>query len=537
LKKNKLLLYFFAVLSLASCAKRGSISGGIKDTIPPVLKSSFPKNFNTEFSGNTIKLSFDEYVKLKNINKQLVISPPLSKNPQILPLNASKFVTITFLDSLRPNTTYCLNFGQAIEDNNEGNPLSNFKYVFSTGTFIDSLSIKGNVGDALEKKISNVATIMLYELNEKHNDSAVYKKNPSYIAFSDEKDASFKIENIKAGQYYLVAVEDKASNYRFDPKTEKIAFRKNAITIPNDSVFELKMFKEIGKFQINKPTQSSGCSATIGYEGDIKGAEFKLRKGNNVIPSVITKIPKKDSLQIWFNPLKIEKSEVDSLHLSAVKGNYSKDYTFKVKAQKHDSLSVTSLNGRTLSLQDDFLLRPNLPLAKVDESKISLQKKDSTSVPFKVENDILNMTVKILFQKEPLEQYRLRVQPESFVDFIGQTNRKPFEITVETKNISDYGNLRLTLENVKQFPIIIELTDKDGNVKYSFYSLTSSEIDFNLIEPNQYSLRVIYDTNSNKIWDSGNYLEKRQPEDVIHFPKDIDVRANWDVQQTFSLSK
>ncbi|MBL0014551.1 MAG: Ig-like domain-containing protein [Flavobacterium sp.] len=524
-------------MSFVGCAKRGSISGGLKDTIPPVLTMSFPKNFSTEFSSKSIKLTFDEFVKLKNVNKQLIISPPLSKTPQILPTTASKSITINFLDSLRTNTTYSLNFGKSIEDNNEGNPYPQFKYVFSTGKYIDSLSIKGTVKDALDKKPSSITTVMLYEMTETRKDSAVYNQNPSYIAFSLEQDASFKIDNIKAGKYFLVAVDDKSSNYRFEPKTEKIGFRKTAITIPNDSLFEIKLFKEVPKLKTFKPSQSSGCSAVIGFEGDAKDAKLTLKRGEEMLSSIITKVPKKDSLQIWFKPFKLEKSAVDSLQLSIVKDSYTKDFTFKIKAQKQDSLTISAISSKILPLNEKFLLRTNLPISRIDESKISLIKKDSTSVPFKVEYDELNLTLKVNFQKDPLEKYSLKFLPESVVDFTGQSTKKLLKFDLETKNISDYGNLRLNLENVKQFPVIIELTDKNGEVKYFDYSESSTQIDFNLIEPALYALRLIYDENKNKIWDSGNYLDKKQPENVIYFPKDIDVRANWDVQQTFILKE
>lgn len=530
-------VFFFGVLliALASCAKRGSISGGLKDTIPPTLKSSFPNNYSTEFSGNSIRLNFDEYVKLKDVNKQLIISPPQSKSPQITPLTASKTVTISFLDSLRPNTTYSLNFGKSIEDNNEGNPLAQFKYVFSTGKYIDSLTIKGSIKDALEKKSSSPVTIMLYEINEKHTDSAVYKDNPSYIAFSQEADASFIIDNIKAGKYQLVALEEKSANYRFNPKTEKIGFRKTPITIPNDSVFELKLFKEIGKLRINLPSQSSACSAIIGYEGNAIGSQFTLKKGAESIPFIVSKIPKKDSLQIWFKPFKIEKADVDSLHLTAVNGDYRKDFTFKIRAQKRDSLNLSLITPRILPLNEDLLLRTNIPIAAVDETKISLIKKDSTIVPIKLEYDELNLIYKVIFTKDPLEKYTFKLPEECLTDFTGKTNTKPMVFEVETKNTSDYGNLRVEVENLKQFPVIVELTDKDGVVKYSAYSIDKSQIDFNLIEPNLYTLRLIYDTNGNKVWDPGNYLDQKQPEDVIYFPKELDVRANWDVQQSFIL--
>lgn len=115
---------------MASCAKRGSITGGLKDTIAPSLKMSFPENFSTNFNEKQIKLEFDEIVILKTLSKQLVISPPMKNEPLIIPTTASKYITIKIKDTLKPNTTYSFNFGQSITDNNEGNPLNQFKYVF-----------------------------------------------------------------------------------------------------------------------------------------------------------------------------------------------------------------------------------------------------------------------------------------------------------------------------------------------------------------------------------------------------------------------
>ena len=537
MKKTQTFLYFLFTLILVGCAKRGSISGGLKDTIPPILEMSIPKNFSTEFSSKSIKLTFDEFVKLKNINKQLIISPPLSKNPQILPSTASKSITINFLDSLRTNTTYSMNFGQSIEDNNEGNPYPQFKYVFSTGKFIDSLSIQGTIKDALELKPTATITVMLYEVNEKYEDSSIFKVNPNYIAFSLEKDSSFKIDNIKAGKYVLVALDDKSSNYRFDPKTEKIGFWNTAITVPNDSLFEIKLFKETPKLKLFKPTQSSANSATFGYEGDVKDLKITLKKGKDLIKAITTQVPKKDSLQIWFKPFQIEKSAVDSLQLYAIKEDFHSDFTFKIKAQKQDTLSISAISPSILPLSDDFLLRTSLPLSKIDESKIKLIRKDSTAVPFKIEYDELSLSVKVVFQKDPMEKFYLELSPYSVVDFLGETIKLPLKFDFETKNVADYGNLRLNLENVKHFPVIIELTDKNGVVQYTRFVESNPQIDFNLIKPDVYTLRLIYDLNKNKVWDSGNFLEKKQPEKVVYFPKDIDVRANWDVEQTFILKE
>ena len=237
----KFLCLIFLVI-MASCAKRGNITGGTKDTIAPVLKASFPKNMSTNFNGKEIKLVFDEYVKLKNINKQLIISPPMKRQPDILPQNASKILTIKIKDTLQPNTTYSFNFGQSIEDNNEGNPYSQFKYVFSTGPYIDSLKINVKVKDALEKKVDNFVSVMLYEINEKFNDSTIYKETPKYITNTLDSLKVVSIENIKAGKYLLLALKDNGNN-KFNPKSDKIGFQKQYITIPNDTVFEVELFK------------------------------------------------------------------------------------------------------------------------------------------------------------------------------------------------------------------------------------------------------------------------------------------------------
>jgi hypothetical protein len=265
--------------------------------------------------------------------------------------------------------------------------------------------------------------------------------------------------------------------------------------------------------------------------------KITLKKGKDPINAITSQVPKKDSLQIWFQPFKIEKSAVDSLQLSVVKEDFHGDFTFKIKAQKQDTLSISAISPSILPLSDDFLLRTSLPLSKIDESKIKLIRKDSTAVPFKIEYDELNLSVKVLFQKDPMEKFYLELSPYSVVDFLGETIKLPLKFDFETKNVADLGNLRLNLENVKQFPSIIELTDKNGVVQYTRFAESNAQIDFNLIKPDVYTLRLIYDVNKNKVWDSGNFLEKKQPEKVIYFPKDIDVRANWDVQQTFILKE
>lgn len=515
---------------MASCAKRGSITGGLKDTIAPVLTSSYPKNFSANFKGTEIKLTFDEFIKLKDLKKQLIISPPMKNEPLILPTSVGKFITIKINDTLQPNTTYSFNFGQSIEDNNEGNPLSQFKYVFSTGAVIDSLSISGIVKDAYEKEVESFVSVMLYEVNDKFNDSVVYKGTPRYITNTLDSLKIFKLENLKEGKYLLVAMKDYGSNNKFNSDKDKIGFKNQFITIPNDTVFELKLFKEVLPFKALKPSQVSGNRLIFPYEGNSNGIKLALKNNETDLPIIITKFPKKDSLQIWYKPLK-----VDSLSLAVSKGKYSKNFTFRIKEQKKDSLNITTLQNGSNSFRDLFVLESATPITKIDNSKIKLINKDSISVPFTAKYDDFNQQILFDFKKELSQTYTFSIMPGSLTDYLEKTN-DTLVYKLNTKALEDYGNLKVSLQNVKRFPVILQLTNKAGLVVATEYCESKTKVEFSFIDPSLFSLRAIYDDNKNMEWDTGNYLEKQQAEEVIYLSKEIDVRANWDIEQVFDLS-
>lgn len=523
------------IVTLASCAKRGSITGGLKDTIAPTLKNSFPDNYNTNFNSKEIKLVFDEYIKLKNVNKQLVISPPLQYEPLISPLTATKFLSIKIKDTLAPNTTYSFNFGQSIADNNEGNPLNQFKYVFSTGDYIDSLALGGKVKDALAKETDAFVSIHLYEINDGFNDSIIYKKPPSYITNTLDSLKTFKLENLKAGKYALVALKDFNGNNKFDPQKDKIGFLKNYITVPNDTLFELELFQENLPFKAFKPTQASGNRLLLGYEGEMTTVAnrpaIQLKNNNEFIETIVTKFPEKDSLQLWFKPIK-----ADSLSLAVKLNKFNKDFIVKLRDQKKDTLSISPKYNGTLNFRDRYYLTSNTPLVQFDNSKIKLINKDSIAVDYKTVYDDFNQQWFFDFEKEASQKYTLSILPGATTDFFGISNDS-LTFRTTTRQLDEYGNLIVNLANVKRFPIIVQVTDEKGEVIASEYTDSKTKVEFNLLEPNTFNLRVIYDDNKNKKWDTGNYLEKIQPEEVIHFSKTIrDVRANWDDVEFFDLS-
>ena len=198
----KIRFLLLLIVLILGCANRGNPTGGEIDTQPPVVLKSSPENFTTNFNAEEIEIIFDEYVRLSNIQKELIISPPIDPQPLIMPLgSASKVLTISQYDSLKENTTYSFHFGESIEDNNEKNPLSNYRYVFSTGNYIDSLIVKGNVTDAFEREISENINVLLYEVDSLFTDSIIYKEKPKHVAKVIDSTNKFLIQNIKAVSY------------------------------------------------------------------------------------------------------------------------------------------------------------------------------------------------------------------------------------------------------------------------------------------------------------------------------------------------
>lgn len=532
---NYRFILFLLLFVCIGCAKKGSITGGLKDTIAPTLKISFPENFSTNFKGNQIKLTFDEYIKLKGLEKQLIVSPPMKNEPLIIPSSVTKYLTIQIKDTLQPNTTYSFNFGQSITDNNEGNPLNQFKYVFSTGPYIDSLALGGRVKDALDREVESFVSVMLYEVNEKFKDSVVYTSPPRYITNTLDSLKTFRLENLKAGKYLLVAMKDRNNNNKFNPKTEKIGFHKQFITIPNDTVYEIELFKEELPFKAYKPSQVSGNRIAIGYDGKQDFSKSKpkiiLKNNNQILESIVTQFPKKDSLQVWYKPIK-----VDSLLLNIKKESYVNDFSVKIKNQKKDTLSINAVQTGILNMRDEFTLESSTPLVKIDKSKIFINSSKTKITEFTPNYDDFNQKLVLNFPKNTSEKYQIQLLPGALTDFFEKSN-DTLTYKLETRSESDYGNLIVDLQNVKRFPIIIELTNEKGEILAYDYSEKNTKVEFNFLEPKDYILRVIYDDNKNKKWDSGNYLEKRQAEEVIYYSKVIkDVRANWNDNETFDLS-
>ena len=529
--KKLLVIISVICICIASCAKKGRPSGGKIDSEPPVMLSATPKNYSTNFNGNEIKIVFDEYVKLNDINKQLIVSPPMKIKPLISPQSgASKYVKIKIYDTLPPNTTYSFNFGKSIVDNNEGNPYQYFKYVFSTGKTIDSLQLKGSIRDALSKTADPFVSVLLYEIDSTYTDSAVYTKPPRYITNTLDSATTFQFENLKAGKYQLLALKEESDNFIFNQKTDKIAFKKEFITVPNEDSHELILFKEIENYRALKPKHERLNRIKFRYEGQaIDAVDIKLLS-DVAQQSMVTKPIDNDTLNYWFKP----NVDLDSLNFTMRHQQKIDSFTVRLRKKvKADSLAFTPIT-RNLTLQGNYQLEPSIPITKVDNSKITILDKDSTSVLFTTSIDKLTSVININFDKKEDEKYAITILPKAFTDFFEATN-DTLSYSANTKKISAYGNIKITLNNAPKTPLIVQLITTQGEVKYEKYGVGITVFDFVNIDPSTYNLRVVFDNNNNQKYDTGNYLKKLQPERIAYHPDNIEIRANWDVDEQFTL--
>jgi len=529
-----LLLIAFFLFLIVSCAKKGTITGGVKDEIPPEFVKATPPNFSTNFDRKEIRIYFNEYIKLKDPQKQIIVSPPMDPKPEITPLGgASKYVKVKFIDTLLENTTYSINFGQSVIDNNEGNANSFFKYVFSTGDSLDSLRISGTVGDALEKEADPFITVALFEVDENYSDSLVFNEVPRYIT-STLDSINFNLDNLKEGKYKLIALKDATTDYIYQPKQDKIGFYEETITLPADTakVFTINLFKEILDFRALKPKQISKNSYVFGYEGLADSIKIKmLSKTPENFETRIFQDKTKDTIHYWFKPF----FEADSLIFEVTNTKKFRDtLVARFKDQYKDSLTITNNVKGNLPLNQDFKLFTNTPIEAIDEKLISLTDKDTVAVPFSLELDKINNEAKFTFEKTESNTYSLQLLPEAVKDFIGNVNDS-ITMNFRTKKLADYGSIFFTLQNVKQYPVIVQVTDDQGKFIVEKIVTTEEMLVFDNLNPGKYNIRVIFDNNKNGIWDTGNFLKGIQAEEVVYYPDVIEVRANWELKQTFIL--
>ncbi|GEJ46605.1 hypothetical protein CRS_32130 [Chryseobacterium sp. ON_d1] len=490
-----------------------------------------------------LRLDFDEYVTLKDINKNLIISPPIKGITRILPSNiANRFVLIQWTDTLQANTTYNFNFGNSIVDNNESNVLRYFNFAFSTGDKLDDLYISGEVKDALDTKkkaaasAENKLVVGLYQVK----DTMDYKKKPYYITKVDE-DGYYELNYLTPGKYKIIAFEDENGNSMYDPGKEKVGFQKDPINVEKSiSGLNLKVYPSKKPVKYVEMKEIAG-GVLMTFEGNPE--DVKVQSLNEKLKDVkITHNPKSDSVRIWFDAVKDDVGQTanEKLIFTHNKGP-KKDSAYSVslfyKYNKKNAMDVFSDNGgSSLAPKSDLKIASNYIVDKIDPSKWTLNiKGDSLNVlPFNAKISETNpYQIQIQSDFIPGKSYELTVPKETVSSFFTKnTQSKRFDFDVA--KVDQFGSVEFSISNAPTANYWIQLVDSSDKIAYQKY-LKGDKVKFDILQPGEYIVRILVDNNGNKYWDEADFANDIFAEDAYIFYKKVIVRALWETREDWDL--
>jgi len=565
---NKLLFYSFIALLFFSCAQVVSPDGGPKDSDPPRVVKYAPDSAALHFKEKSFNITFNEYVQLKDISGQLIVSPLLKKQPEVKVKN--KTLTVTFEDTLRENTTYTFNFGSAIRDITEDNYTDGFRYIFSTGDFLDSISLKGKVDYAFDHKTDKGILVMLYD---ELYDSLPYKKPPTYFAKTKEN-GTFEISNIKAEKYKVVALKDGNANYMYDSDEESIGFLNEPIDLKKDDTLSISLFKEEPKKLFLKKHKVEGYGHLLFvFSKPVEGIDIQSLYTTYKKEWYIKEYnEKRDSLHLWLSDagdpdsISIVLSEKDKVIDTLFFNLMKKEAALNPKGGRGEKLSLKATanvkKGQQFDLNKPIVLEFNHPIKEQHKESVII-KRDSiplsptiyrldflSTIPPNISYRVFTLwmtdTVKPKSQgpntldpigimqvqiREPQTKYSIFIPPNSFTDIFDLPN-DTIKIEFTTREEKHYGTLKLklSLPELKE-DLILQLIGEKSEVIREDYIPASEKnkiFDYKYLDPRKYKFKIIYDSNKNGKWDAGNYLEHQQAEKVIYSKELIEIRSNWD---------
>lgn len=529
--KIKFVVYLIIILLIYSCAQIVPLTGGEKDETPPKELQVIPKNESINFNNKTIIIEFDEFIKLEQLNAQLIISPVMNPKPEIS-VKGKKLI-IQLKAQLSANTTYSINFGNAVVDITENNAIPNFKYVFSTGNYLDSLSFSGSVVDAFQLTTVDKVYVLLYDELE---DSVPMKQLPRYVAITDKK-GDFSITNVAKGTYKIFALQDINANYLYDLPNEKIAFLNEPIQLDSSLthqhlfLFEEKQdhqylkkveHKEVGKvvFYLNQP--SNNITITTNVKEKIRWYEEERNPTNDTIIHWLLNVGNIKEADYYISE---EKKMLDTANVSFIASTKLKDTLINLQ------LNITNPFDLKKQLQ---ILSPR-PFTLIDTNLIVLLE-DSVSVKIKLTKNLAHSRiVNIDYPFKEKTNYVLKIFPAAFQDVLGLKNDTITSLFT-TKSEADYGTIFLKLTPNFDTPYVLNLYKGNALIK-EYHSEGNNSIKFDFLLPGDYNIHLFIDENKNKKWDTGDYLKKKQPEEMIHYQKPITIRANWDNEIIWNINR
>ena len=593
--RHKLPALLMLMIVVYSCASMGNPDGGPYDEEPPKFIRSTPKPFAINSKEKKVTIEFDEFIKLEKAAEKVVVSPPQLEQPEIKA--SGRKVVVGLVDSLRPNTTYTIDFADAIVDNNEGNPLGNYAFTFSTGTTIDTMEVSGTVLSASDlEPVKNIQVGLHSDLS----DSAFMKKPFDRVSRTDSR-GHFSIRGIAPGKYRIYALMDGNQNYLFDSKTEMIAFSdsiiipamedamrqdtiwKDSLTIdtiksvgytrflPDDII--LRAFKEENDRQYltrSERDKENHFVLTFSARADtlptLKGLNFDERDA-----FIIEKTDRNDSICYWikdsliyqmdtleiqmdylatdtldrlvpqtdtlFLANKLTRAEREKLEAKAAEEKEKERKKIEPEPTKFLTLNVDAPSA--FDLDRNVYLSFDEPVASIDTAAIHMEiKKDSLweEIPFLfVSDSVLPRKYEILAEWEPEKEYQLSIDSMAFKGVYGLHTNKVKQ-TMKVKKLNEYGTILLNITGADS-TAVVELLDGSGKVLRQQRITPQNTADFYYLNPGtKFYIRLFNDRNGNGVWDTGKYSEHLQPEEVYYFPKVWEMKANFDFEENWNIN-
>lgn len=592
MNNSKSLYYIFIIIAAAvmySCANIGNPSGGPIDKTPPIFMRSNPTPNAVNVKDRKIEIFFDEIVTLKDPSTKIIVSPAQTEMPRMSALGRK--VTVELVDSLLPNTTYTIDFSNSIQDNNEGNAIDNFAFAFSTGSVIDSMRVSGYVIDS--RTLEPMQSVVV-GLQSNLADSAFHKEKLQRVALTNDR-GQFTIRNVSPGSYHIFALKDLDRDYKFGNPTEDIAFldsiivpsigtREAADTVYNDlneidtimratrpayfpNDILLSMFNEDRKSQYlanNLRVDSTRISLTFAAASDTLPSLSIV--GRNDVPDqwyTLERSQTNDTLTYWIRPPHLVSADTLMVATTYLRtdtasnlswGTDTLKFTFqrqkakkKKKNEETDSLEqirfmeLHPLANGTQEVYAPLLLQTGTPIERYSREAFHLQRKlqnDTTFYPAEIKSIALRdstLSRRDLMLKvdwEPGAAYTLAVDSLAMTDIYG-LQTKPLKVDFNVRKMEEYGNIVFNIPAVRDSAIVELLDGTEKIVLRAPVKNHRAEL-LNLL-PGKYYARLFIDRNGNGKYDTGNYDMHLQPEETVYYPGAINLKKNWDVEQTWDI--
>ncbi|MGR6087802.1 MAG: Ig-like domain-containing protein [Arcticibacter sp.] len=510
------------MLFLASCANKVAPTGGAKDMSPPKVRLTSPEQGALSFTGKEISIAFDEFVQLKDAARQVVVSPPVFPKPTITAVG--KTVKVEF-EKLADSTTYVIGFGNAITDVNEGNALSGYRFVFSTGPVLDSLQVEGVAYDITNGKPLKGAMAMLFD--SKWPDSVMVLRTPDHFARCDSNGA-FRIENAAEGSYRLMVLSEKTENYLLDDRDELAGFSSETVVLPTNSKFNvwaapqppnsLRMVSANLVPPATLVTAFNGDARNVVFEGlnvSLQNTAIRYSSGGDTISHFLAATP--DSLPVVL-VLRNNGAVLDT-------AQYNQRSQSKTGGLR-DPFKPSLMSDNYAAADAPIELNVAVPLRAIDPARMRIFR---DSVQLTISTVTLNAdSMSVSVAKPSAEgRYNLRLDAGALTDFYGRLSDSctfAFDVPAEKMR----GSIQCKWASPVNGNVVVELLNEKSTVVRSLSA--SDTLTLPSLPPGKYRLRVLHDLNGNGKWDMGNIRNSQQPEPIDYHPSEITVRGNWEVE-------